>query len=116
MANPIGDVTEHALESPPVLVDNSPPVFKSLAVQGRRLKAEVVDGLGPIARIEVAIDGRVEWLPVAPADGLLDTADETVDADLAPLFASAVGAGPHIVAVRAYDAAGNSVVREVEAP
>jgi hypothetical protein len=116
IVNPLGDVTEHALESAPVLVDNAPPVFKSVGMQGRRLRAEVVDGLGPIVRIEVAVDGRAEWRPLASSDGLLDTADETVDTDLTALLASAGGAAPHIVAVRAFDAAGNSVVREVEAP
>ena len=45
------------IDSPPVLVDNTPPVFKTLGVQGRRLRAEVVDGLGPIARVEAAVDG-----------------------------------------------------------
>jgi hypothetical protein len=107
-------VTRHVLETPPVLVDNTPPSFKTLAVQGRRLRGEAVDGLGPIARIEVAVDGRLLWRPLAAADGIFDTADESVDADLTPLLP--VGPGPHIVAVRAFDAAGNFVVREVEAP
>ena len=40
IANPPDDVTHHALESGPVRVDNTPPVFKSLAVNGRRLRAE----------------------------------------------------------------------------
>jgi hypothetical protein len=114
MANPPSDVTRHALESAPVLVDNTPPVFKSLGVLGRRLRAEVVDGLGPIARVEVAIDGRPEWRPLAPVDGIFDTADETIDADITALVPP--GAGPHVVAVRAFDAAGNAVVREVDAP
>jgi hypothetical protein len=114
IANPPDDVTHHALESGPVRVDNTPPVFKALAINGRRLRAEVVDGIGPIARVEVAVDGRVEWRPVLPVDGIFDTADETVDADITPLVPS--GPGPHVVAVRAFDAAGNSVVREVEAP
>lgn len=114
IVNPLGDVTEHALESAPVLVDNTPPVFKTLAMQGKRVRAEVVDGLGPITRVEVAIDGRAQWRPLAAADGLFDTADESVDADLTPLLSGPDSAGPHIVAVRAFDAAGNSVVREVE--
>jgi hypothetical protein len=114
IANPLGDVTHHALESAPVLVDNTPPVFKALAMQGRRLRAEVVDGVGPIVRVEVAIDGRLEWRPLTSVDGLLDTADEAIDADIAPLLAS--GPGPHIVAVRAFDAAGNSVVHELQVP
>ena len=114
ISNPANSATHHALEAPPVLVDNTPPVFKAIAMQGRRLRAEVVDGLGPIARVEVAIDGRLEWRPVGAADGIFDTSDETVDADITPLLPQ--GPGPHIVAVRAYDAAGNFVVREIEAP
>jgi hypothetical protein len=113
MANPLGDVTHNALVSAPVLVDNTPPVFKSAAVQGRRLRAEVVDGVGPIVRVEVAIDGRSEWRPLAAADGILDSADESVDSDITPLLSTP---GPHLVAVRAYDAAGNAVVREIEVP
>jgi hypothetical protein len=116
IVNPLGDVTEHALESAPVLVDNTPPVFKTVAMQGKRMRAEVMDGLGPITRVEVAIDGRAQWRPLAAADGLFDTADESVDADLTPLLSGADSAGPHIVTVRAFDAAGNAVVRELEAP
>jgi hypothetical protein len=114
IANPLGEVTEHALESAPVLVDNTPPVFRSLTVQGRRLRAQVVDVLGPIVRVEAAVDGRPEWRPLAAADGLFDTADESVDTDIAPLLSG--GAGAHVIAVRAYDAAGNFVVRDVETP
>jgi hypothetical protein len=114
LSNPPADVTRHALESAPLVVDNTPPVFKTLTMQGRRLRAEVVDGIGPIVRVEVAIDGRLEWRPLAPADGIFDTADETVDTDITPLLAA--GGGPHVVAVRAFDAAGNAVVRDVEAP
>jgi hypothetical protein len=114
IANPPDDVTHSALESAPVRVDNTPPVFKTLTMNGKRLRAEVVDGIGPIARVEVAVDGRNEWRPLSPADGLFDTADETIDADIASLLPLAPG--PHLVAVRAFDAAGNAVVREVEAP
>jgi hypothetical protein len=115
MVNPLGNATRSDLVSAPVLVDNTPPVFQSLAMQGRRLKARVVDGLGPIVRIDVAIDGRTEFTPLSPVDGIFDTADESVDVDLTPLLVSA-GSGPHIVAVRALDAAGNDVVRDVETP
>jgi hypothetical protein len=113
MANPPGAVTHNALVSAPVVVDNTPPIFKSATIQGRQLRAEVVDGVGPIARIEVAIDGRLEWHPLAAADGILDSADEMVDSDLSPLIGAA---GPHVVAIRVFDAAGNAAVREVEAP
>jgi hypothetical protein len=109
MANPPNEVTHHALETAAVTVDNTPPVFKTLTLQGRRLRAEVVDGLGPIVRVEFAVDGQAEWRPLAAADGIFDTADEIVDADVGPL------PGPHWIAIRAYDAAGNAVVRSIEA-
>jgi hypothetical protein len=111
-ANPPSDVQRHTLESQPVLVDNTPPVITQMALAGRRLKARVVDGLGPIARVEITIDGKLDWRPLAAADGVLDSADEAIDADVSAL----VPAGSHIVALRVFDAAGNSVVREIETP
>jgi hypothetical protein len=114
ISNPPNAATHHALEIPSVLVDNTPPVFKAIAMQGHRLRVEVVDGLGPIARVDVAIDGRLDWRPLAPTDGIFDTADEIVDADIASLLPA--GPGPHIVAVRAYDAAGNFATRNIETP
>jgi hypothetical protein len=114
ISNPPDSATHHALEMAPVIVDNTPPVFKALAVQARRLRGEVVDGLGPIARVEAAIDGRLEWRPLQAADGIFDTADELLDVDLTPMLAP--GPGSHIVAVRAYDGAGNFVVRSLEIP
>jgi hypothetical protein len=74
------------------------------------LKARVVDGLGPIVRAEVTVDGRIDWHPIAPTDALFDTADESFDTDIGSL----VPQGNHIVSLRAFDAAGNVVVRETE--
>lgn len=110
VSNPPENTLKHSLESQSVLVDNTPPVFNTLALAGRKLKARVVDGLGPIARVEVAVDGKLEWRPIAPQDGVLDSADESFDADVTTV----VPAGNHIVAVRAFDAAGNAVVKEIE--
>ncbi|MCC6648228.1 MAG: hypothetical protein IT374_21990 [Polyangiaceae bacterium] len=109
-ANPPDRVTRHALESGPILVDNTPPVFRGLSAAGRRVKADIVDGLGPIARIDFAVDGHTEWRPLLPKDGVLDEPTEEVDADLS----SVLSAGPHLIAVRAFDKAGNQVVRDVE--
>jgi hypothetical protein len=92
------------------VVDNTPPVIDKLTIAGRVLRAHVVDGMGPIARVEVAVDGRLEWRPLASAKGIFDSADESVDTDVSSL----VPPGSHIVTVRAFDAAGNSVTREVE--
>ena len=112
MANPPDQVLKHAYETSNVLVDNTPPVFATLALAGRRLKARVVDAVGPIARVDVSVDGHAEWYPLAPASGVFDSADETLDSDLTKVVPS----GTHIVAVRAFDSAGNYVVRELSAP
>ena len=109
-ANPIDQVQKHALESETVLVDNTPPRIDTLTVNGRRLRAHVVDGTSPIARIEIAVDGKLEWRPLAAADGIFDTADESVDSDVAAI----VPPGSHIVVLRAFDVAGNSATRDVE--
>jgi hypothetical protein len=111
LANPPAEVRKHALESAIVLVDNTPPVFRNVTLAGRRLQGEVVDGLGPIARIDVAVNGRTEFRPIAPADGIFDGAAERFDADLALL----VPPGPQTVTVRAFDLAGNSVTKELVA-
>ncbi len=111
-SNPPGEVTHNALDSSTVLVDNTPPVFKALGIQGHRLRAELIDGVGPIARAELAIDGRPDWRLLSAADGIFDTADEVIDTDLTPLLPA--GGEPHVLAIRGYDAAGNFVVRNVE--
>ena len=100
-----------SLLSGTVLVDNTPPVFKALSMNGRKITGEVVDGVGPIARIEVSLAGTDEWRPIYPSDGIFDEPAETFDANIAAL----VPQGSHIVSVRAYDSAGNSVSRDIEA-
>lgn len=111
LSNPPDRVQKHSLESGTVLVDNTPPVFKSLAMKARRLTGEVVDGLGPIARLELSLAGSDEWRPLFPKDGVFDEAAEVFDADVSAL----IPAGSHLIAVRAYDSAGNVVSRDVEA-
>jgi hypothetical protein len=109
-ANPPGEVMTHTLESAPFLVDNTPPVITSLSMAGRVLRARIVDGIGPVARVEIAVDGREPWRPLAPVKGVFDAADESIDADVSSL----VPPGSHIVTLRAYDAAGNATTREIE--
>jgi hypothetical protein len=110
-ANPPDQAQKHSLESDAVLIDNTPPTIQNLQIAARRLRARVVDGVGPIARVEVAIDGKTDWRPLGAADGVFDSADEAVDADVSAL----VPPGSHMVSVRAFDAAGNFVVREIDA-
>jgi hypothetical protein len=109
-ANPPGEQMTHTLESAPFTVDNTPPVIAPLTMAGRVLRAKVIDGVGPVVRVEVTIDGKSDWRPLGAADGVLDSPEEAVDADVS----SVVPPGAHIVTVRAWDAAGNSVSREID--
>ena len=110
LSNPPDRITRHGFESGPILVDNTAPVFRTLTAQGRKLKADIVDGLGPIARVDFALDGRTEWRPLLPKDGVFDEPTEEIDVDLSAILSP----GPHLVAVRAFDRAGNFVVRDIE--
>ena len=94
-----------------VLVDNTPPIFKSLSIAQRKLTGEVSDGLGPIARIEISVAGSDDWLPLYPADGIFDQASEKIDADVSAIVAT----GTKLIGVRAFDTAGDSVSKELEA-
>lgn len=107
IANPFGAALKHGLDSAAFVVDNTPPVVRKIALVNGRLQAEVADGVGPIARLEVQFDGKGPWRAVTSADGILDDALETIDAPLGLT-------GNHLVALRAYDAAGNTVTKEVE--
>ncbi|HZF47148.1 MAG TPA: hypothetical protein VE093_00785 [Polyangiaceae bacterium] len=110
-SNPPDRVQRHSLQSSTFLVDNTPPVFKALTLQGRRLTGEIADGIGPIARIEVSVAGTDEWRPLFPTDNVFDEPAEPFDANIAAL----VPPGSAIVVVRAYDLAGNFVTRNVDA-
>ena len=109
-ANPPDRTFRHALESSAFVIDNTPPVFRSLAAQGRRIHGDAVDAVGPIARIDISVDGRSDWHPYLPIDGVFDESVEAFDFDVSPF----VPTGNHLVAVRVFDQAGNSVVRDVE--
>jgi hypothetical protein len=109
LSNPPEQVTRDELESGVVVVDNTPPVIEGLKLVGRRLSAVVLDGVGPITRVEVSAAGRDEWRPLGAQDGIFDEQREELDADVSPILP----AGPSLVSVRAYDAAGNFVVRNL---
>jgi len=69
-----------------------------------------VDGIGPIVRMEIAVDGLPTFRPLAAKDGVFDSPDESVDTDVS----SIVPPGSHVVTLRAFDEAGNAASREVE--
>lgn len=110
-ANPPDRVTRHELESGVVIIDNTPPTLIDLELVGKRLRGRAVDGVGPIQRIEVSVAGTNDWIPLSPLDSIFDEASEGFDVSLADWLP----AGRRIVAVRAYDAANNYVVRHVTA-
>lgn len=105
-ANPDDRTLRAVAVSEPIRVDNHPPRIETLVVRRGTVKGRVVDSLGPVARIQMAVDAG-PWRDLFPDDGLLDTADERFESALGP-----VPPGPHIIAVRAFDAAGNQANRE----
>jgi hypothetical protein len=110
-ANPLGLGRHHSLVSEAVIVDNTAPTLAALTLDGRRLRATAKDGTSPVARVEVAVDGRPEFRALAAKDGIFDSTEEAIDADLAPLVPS----GAHLVVVRVWDAVGNVATREIDA-
>ncbi|UJR82557.1 hypothetical protein [Sandaracinus amylolyticus] len=108
LGNPASLALRSTFESEPILVDNHAPVIEPLGASGARVTGRAVDTVGPIARLEYAVDGG-EWLVFFPADDLLDTRDERFELDL-----SSLAPGSHIVAVRATDAGGNVGSAEIE--
>jgi len=111
LSNDADDALSAQAQSEPFRVDNHAPTIPELGVRAGTLTARVVDSLGPVAGLELAIDGQA-FRPLLPADGLLDQAEERVSIELAPRLRE-LPAGDHILALKARDAAGNSVVREI---
>src|SRR6185369_13832147 len=109
LSNPPDRVTRDAMESSVILVDNTPPVVEGLKVVGKRVQGVALDGVGPIARIEIALAGSDEWTPFFPTDGIFDEQREEFDADVTKL----VPAVPALLSLRVYDKANNYVVRSV---
>lgn len=106
-SNPPSVALDMRTESEPLLIDNHAPQIDALRANGTRVGGRVVDGLGPIARLEYAVDGG-PWRLFFPSDDLLDSAEEAFEIDVGPM-----SAGTHIVAVRASDAGGNPVTAEL---
>lgn len=109
LSNPPPRATRHQLVSNLIVVDNTAPIIEGLKVTGRRVSGRVVDGVGPVARIEVSRVGTDEWYPYFPTDGIFDEQREEFDADVSHVAA----AGPTLLSVRAYDRAGNRSLRSV---
>ena len=106
-ANPDDRLLRASALSEPFRVDNHPPRIAELNVRKGRVRGRVVDSMGPIARIQMSLDAG-PWRDVFPTDALLDSGDERFEESLGSL-----PTGTHIIAVRAFDAAGNQANREI---
>jgi sugar lactone lactonase YvrE len=89
-----------------VTVDNHPPRIEQLRLKKGQVEGRVVDTLGPVARVQMSVDAG-PWQEVYPTDTLFDGRDERFQATVS------LGEGPHIIAVRAFDAAGNQANKEI---
>lgn len=108
MDNPTTLALDDTRESEPIRIDNHAPRVEGLRWAGNRLAGRAIDGLGPVARLEYAVDGG-DWQPFFPEDDLFDEATESFSLDL-----SALDPGLHVVSVRATDAAGNAANAEAQ--
>ncbi len=109
ISNPPQRAKQHQLESGTVLVDNTPPDIAQLKANGRIIEGVVIDGVGPVQRIEMSVAGSEVWYPFYPKDGIFDEQREEFSADVSSFAPSGVA----LVSVRAYDSANNFVVRHV---
>jgi hypothetical protein len=100
--NPAQGVQRESAESEPFLLDNHAPHVDGLRHVNGRIQGTAVDDLGPISKLEFAVDGQ-EWKPFQPKDDLFDTRSEAFELELGKL-----AAGSHVVSVRARDDRDNS--------
>jgi hypothetical protein len=105
--NPVPAVLRERAESEPFLLDNHAPRIDGLRHQNGRVVGTASDELGPIAKLEYALDGQ-EWKPFHPKDDLFDTRSEAFELELGKL-----AAGSHVVSIRAQDARGNGGTSEI---
>jgi hypothetical protein len=94
------------LLSAPFWVDNTPPQVKASAKNitpaGTEVHFQVESNIAPLRSAEFSIDGK-EWRNVNSDDGIVDSRLETFT-----ISKLALEPGEHIVALRAYDSAGNT--------
>ena len=110
-ANPPPTAREAQLVSAPVMIDNTPPVVTIGVVRhsggAAHIEFEAADAASPLRRCEYSLDAA-SWVPVAAADGVIDSLREKFVLDLAGL-----APGEHLLVIRAADSANNTGVTKV---
>ncbi|MFI5370032.1 MAG: hypothetical protein ACHQ52_00645 [Candidatus Eisenbacteria bacterium] len=109
--NGLGEGLSGVAVSEPFGIDNTPPTvsrFEARPEPGAvMVSGSAEDAQTLVTRLEVALDDG-DWRLISPAGGLADQARLEFSARIPD-----VTAGPHSVAVRAVDMAGNTAVRSV---
>jgi len=110
--NAVGEGLTAEAVSEPFTIDNTPPQVtsleaKALASSGVEVSGAAEDGEGWLQRLDLAIDDGA-WHSLAPVGGLSDAPKLTFRTTLKDLLP-----GPHLLSVRAVDAAGNAATRAV---
>ncbi|MFB3777575.1 MAG: hypothetical protein ACE141_08180 [Bryobacteraceae bacterium] len=110
-SNPGSTAKEAELISPPVLVDNTPPLVTAGAPRqagnGVEIEFEAADAASPLRRAEYSVDAGV-WTPAEAGDGIFDSLKERVVVRLDKLIP-----GEHLVVLRVYDSAENAGLAKV---
>jgi hypothetical protein len=99
-SNTPDDALSRERESINFLVDHDPPRV-GLTAKDRGAAIALSDDLTRITKAEYAVDGG-PWTPIFPDDGIFDSEREQITLSLPQ-----IGAGTHILMVKATDAAGN---------
>ena len=110
-ANPPATAREGQLVSAPVMIDNTPPVVTIGVVRhsgaAAHIEFEAADAASALRRCEYSLDAA-SWVPVAAADGVIDSLREKFVLDLTGL-----APGEHLLTIRAADSAGNTGLAKV---
>ncbi len=104
-ANPPEMARRTELVSAPFWIDNTPPQVRVLrqvaGSSGFEVQFRAEDSTSPLRSAEASIDGG-EWKDIYSDDGIVDSRIETFTVKVPKLET-----GEHIIALRAYDTAGN---------
>lgn len=107
-SNDPGEVLSDEYLSVPVLVDNHQPRVTELEFVKGKVVGKATDSFSAISALEFSVDAG-PWMPIFCTDGLFD--ETTEEFSFAP--PEGLGKGPHAIAVRAYDRAGNMGSAEI---